>query len=54
MLTYRFTEQVRAFLRAGEGSWAESVCPTGEADNYVWTRKRIVPVTGSTVMGPSA
>jgi hypothetical protein len=34
----------RAFLRAGEGRWAESVCPTGEDDGYVWTRKRIVPV----------
>jgi hypothetical protein len=35
---------VRAFLRAGEGQWAEAVCPTGEGDGYVWTRKRIVPV----------
>jgi hypothetical protein len=35
---------VRAFLRAGEGRWAESACPTGERDGYVWTRKRIVPV----------
>ena len=25
-------------------SWAESVCPTGEGDGYVWTRKRVVPV----------
>ena len=33
-------EQVRAFLRAGEGAWAEAVCPTGEGDGYVWTRKR--------------
>ncbi len=38
-------EQVRAFLRVGEGAWAESVCPTGEDDGYVWTRKRVVPVT---------
>jgi hypothetical protein len=36
--------EVRAFLRFGEGKWAESVCPT-EEDNYVWTRKRAdVPV----------
>lgn len=35
---------VRAFLRAGEGEWAEAVCPTGEGNGYVWTRKRIVPV----------
>jgi hypothetical protein len=34
----------RAFLRAGEGRWAESVCATGEGDGYVWTRKRVVPV----------
>ena len=37
-------ERVRAFLRVGEGSWAEAVCPTGERDGYVWTRKRIVPI----------
>lgn len=37
-------EQVRGFLRVGEGTWAEAVCPTGEDDGYVWTRKRIVPV----------
>lgn len=37
-------EQVRAFLRVGTGNWAEAVCPSGERDNYVWTRKRIVPV----------
>ena len=36
--------QVRAFLRAGEGPWAEAVCPTGEEDLYVWTRKRPVSV----------
>src|SRR5690606_3932272 len=35
---------LRAFLHAGEGAWAEAVCPTGERENYVWTRKRIVPV----------
>ena len=22
----------------------EAICPTGEGDNYVWTRKRVVPV----------
>jgi hypothetical protein len=37
-------DQVRAFLRVGEGEWAESVCATGEDDGYVWTRKRIVPI----------
>jgi hypothetical protein len=38
-------EQTRAFLRAGEGRWAESVCPVPESERgYVWTRKRIVPV----------
>jgi len=37
--------QVRAFLRVGDEAWAESVCPTGENDGYVWTRKRIVPIT---------
>jgi hypothetical protein len=38
-------EQTRAFLRAGEGRWAESVCPVpGSDQGYVWTRKRIVPV----------
>jgi Protein of unknown function (DUF2804) len=37
-------EQTRAFLHAGEGAWAEAVCPTPDADGYVWTRKRIVPV----------
>jgi Protein of unknown function (DUF2804) len=37
-------EPVRAFLHAGEGQWAEAVCATGEDDNYVWTRKRAVPV----------
>ena len=37
--------QVRAFLRVGDEAWAESVCPNGENDGYVWTRKRIVPVT---------
>lgn len=36
--------QVRAFLRVGEGAWAETVCPTGEDDGYVWTRKRVVAV----------
>ena len=35
---------VRCFLRAGSGVWVESVCPNG-AGAYVWTRKRIVPVT---------
>jgi Domain of unknown function (DUF2804), C-terminal len=38
-------EQTRAFLRAGEGPWAESVCPVPDSERgYVWTRKRIVPV----------
>jgi hypothetical protein len=38
-------EQTRAFLRAGEGRWAEAVCPVPDSDRgYVWTRKRIVPV----------
>jgi hypothetical protein len=37
-------EPIRAFLRAGEGRWAEAVCPTGEAEGYVWTRKRVVEV----------
>ncbi len=36
--------EVRAFLRAGEGPWAESVCETGEDDGYTWTRKRVVAV----------
>ena len=35
---------VRGFLRAGEGRWVEAVCPTGEGQGYVWTRKRIVSV----------
>jgi hypothetical protein len=35
---------VRAFLRAGEGEWATTVCQTGEDDGYVWTRKRPVAV----------
>lgn len=39
----RETEKVRGFLRVGEGSRVESVCPAPE-DGYVWTRKRIVPV----------
>jgi hypothetical protein len=35
---------VHGFLRAGEGTWAESVCPNG-AGGFVWTRKRAdVPV----------
>jgi Protein of unknown function (DUF2804) len=37
-------EPVRAFLRASDGTWAEAVCPTGEGDGYVWTRKRPVEV----------
>jgi hypothetical protein len=37
-------DKVRAFLRVGEGAWAEAVCATGERDGYVWTRKRIVPI----------
>ena len=38
------SEHLRAFLRTGAGQWVECVCPTGEADNYVWTRKRAVSV----------
>jgi hypothetical protein len=35
---------VNAFLRTGEGNWAESICPNG-AGGFVWTRKRAdVPV----------
>ena len=37
-------EQIRAFLHAGEGEWRQVVCPTGEDDGYVWTRKRPVAV----------
>lgn len=37
-------EQVRAFLHAGQGNWRQVVCPTGEDEGYVWTRKRVVPV----------
>lgn len=37
-------QQVRAFLTAGGGAWAEAVCPSGEEGRYVWTRKRVVPV----------
>ena len=37
-------QPVRAFLRVGAAEWVESVCPTGEGDGYVWTRKRVVPV----------
>ena len=37
-------ERMRAFLRVGEGTWAEAICATGERDGYVWTRKRIVPI----------
>lgn len=37
-------EEVRAFLRSGEGAWVEVVCPTPEG-HYVWTRKRAdVPI----------
>ena len=41
---YEEREEIRAFLHAGQGNWAEVVCPTGEDDGYVWTRKRVVPV----------
>jgi hypothetical protein len=37
-------EPVRAFLHASDGPWAQAVCPTGEGDGYVWTRKRPVAV----------
>jgi Protein of unknown function (DUF2804) len=36
--------EIRCFLRTGSGVWVESVCPT-EAGAYVWTRKRVVPVS---------
>ena len=42
---------MRAFLRAGEGPWAESVCPTGEGAGYVWTRKRPVAVEADVRVG---
>lgn len=35
--------EVRGFLRAGAGAWAECVCSNGEG-GFVWTRKRVVPV----------
>ena len=35
---------VSGFLRAGEGKWAEAICPNGEG-GFVWTRKRAdIPV----------
>jgi hypothetical protein len=37
-------EPVRAFLRVGAAEWVESVCPTGDGEGYVWTRKRVAPV----------
>ena len=37
-------EEVRGFLHAGQGTWATAICPTGEGDGYVWTRKRVVDV----------
>ncbi len=37
-------EPIRAFLRTGQGSWHQVVCPTGERDGYVWTRKRVIDV----------
>jgi hypothetical protein len=37
-------DRVRAFLRVGEGAWAEAACATGEREGYTWTRKRIVPI----------
>jgi hypothetical protein len=37
-------QTLRAFLRLGEGSWVESVCPTVEG-HFAWTRKRAdIPV----------
>jgi hypothetical protein len=36
------SEQIRAFLRIPDASpWVEAVTPSGERDNYTWTRKRI-------------
>ena len=35
---------VSCSMRSGSSVWVESVCPNG-AGAYVWTRKRIVPVT---------
>jgi hypothetical protein len=40
----RIDSDARAFLRCGEGKWAEAICPTEEGQ-YVWTRKRAdVPI----------
>ncbi len=37
--------QVRGFLGVeSAGPWLEAVCPTGEGDGWVWTRKRPVTV----------
>ncbi|MBA2240331.1 MAG: DUF2804 family protein [Solirubrobacterales bacterium] len=33
-------EPIRGFLRFEGGEWAEAICPTGQDDGYVWTRKR--------------
>lgn len=36
------SDHVRAFLRIGAATpWVESVCASGESQNYTWTRKRI-------------
>lgn len=35
---------VQATLMVGSGRWAESVCPAGEGDGYVWTRKRFATI----------
>ncbi len=39
--------EVRAKLVIGEGPWAEAICPTGAGGEgaYVWTRKRVAPVS---------
>lgn len=33
-------ERIRGFLRFAGGEWVEAICPSGEHDGYVWTRKR--------------
>jgi hypothetical protein len=41
----RGPDDARAFLKFHGGEWVESICPTSEEGQYVWTRKRAdVPV----------
>lgn len=41
----RGPDDCRAFLRCHGGTWVESICPTSEDGQYVWTRKRAdVPI----------